>query len=207
MKKINLISHEIELAQSEVLHDLRRSSPEQWGLRRGGGRWEVTADGLRAYHMPDDKMLHGQIFYVEPIVGDVMLEFDARLLPPSSHDLVWLWQTSFEAMPWGEGYLGCLGGWYGDYTGIEKLPTFEPSAIFAAHPLETGRDYRIVSGTVGGIVFIALDGELLLRFADPRPVANSNPGFIGFGFYQSDVEYRNIRISRPRTTPRMPSYE
>ena len=206
MAKLNLISHEIDPACAEVLCDLRTTSASEWTIRRGTGRWEIADGVIRGFYTPGSEALHGQIFHEKPLTGDVMLEFDARLPAPSRHDLVWLWQTSFESTPWGEGWLGCLGGWYGNYAGIEKLPTFEPSAIFAARPLETDRFYRIVSGSVGGIVFIALDGELLLRFADPHPVSPEKSGHIGFGLYQSNVEYRNIRVLRPHPLPRRPAY-
>ncbi len=198
---VRLIDREVAPEDSELLFAFDQFTPEDWSIVRGAGEWRMENGSLQGVWHDDGRGRHGQIFYRYPVAGDILLEFDARLLPPSRHDLIWLWQTSFEEKPWGEGYLGCIGGWYGDYVGIEKLPRFRPSLFGVWRPLVSGETVHVLSGTVGGDAFVALNGELVSFFADPAPPAADKPGYFGFGIYQSAAEYRNLRVYRPKPRP------
>ncbi len=202
MKSIRLITHELIPEASETLLRFDRLEPGEWNIRRGSGRWEFDGPILRGFYEPcPGGPLHGQVFYHRPIAGDVALEFEARLPEGSAHDLIWFFRTALDRKPWGAGWLGCLGGWYGDFAGLERVPDFKPSVVFAWKKIETGRVYHIISGAVGNRVFIAVDGEMILHCTDPEPIAPDQYGHIGFGLYQSGVEYRNVRVFRPELRP------
>ena len=87
------------------------------------------------------------------------------------------------------------------YAGIEKLPTFRPNAIGLFQALVPERTYHVVSGSAGGVVFLAVDGELVIYQTDPNPPDPRKPGFFGFGLYQSEVEYRDLKLYRPQLRP------
>ena len=202
---IIVIGNVLRLADCELLHEFKTFDPADWTIVKHTPKWIVEPNRISGGG-PDEPH-HGQIFFKTPVKGDVVLEFDARILPPSYHDLVWFWNVRFGAEPWSAGYLGCLGGWFADMAGIEKLPVYRPSAIAPSFPTEPGRTYHIVSGSLGFEHFIAVDGKLVTYFADEDVPDPSQPGYFGFGIYESHAEYRNLKVYRPKPQPRPLVYE
>ncbi|MCI6288576.1 MAG: DUF1080 domain-containing protein [Lentisphaeria bacterium] len=197
MAQIKVISQLIDLDKSELLYDFKTFSPEDWTITRHTPPWQVTPDAIIGGKPDEDK--HGQIFFKEPVQGDIVMEFDAELVGNSYHDIVWWWATSLDQQPWGEGYLGCLGGWWNNLAGIEKSPTFEPCCIVPTSPIKRGTRYHIISGSVGTRLFIAVDGVMVVYMTDPNP-ATVKGGHFGFGVYQSHVRYSNLKVYRPFAT-------
>lgn len=202
---IIVIGNTLRLADCDLLHEFKTFDPADWTIVKHTPKWIVEPNRISGGG-PDEPH-HGQIFFKTPVKGDVVLEFDARILPPSYHDLVWFWNVRFDAEPWSAGYLGCLGGWFADMAGIEKLPVYRPSAIAPSFPTEPGRTYHIVSGSLGFEHFIAVDGKLVTYFADEDVPDPSQPGYFGFGIYESHAEYRNLKVYRPKPKPRPLVYE
>lgn len=202
--RIDLLDKTIDTAASEVLADLAWIDPSDWTLVKHAPKWTVTPETISGGG--PDESTHGQVFYAKPFFGDVLLEFDARIVPPSYHDLVWFWNTRFDAEPWSGGYLGCLAGWWSNMAGIEKLPDYVPSAIAPSHATAPGTWYRIVSGSCGHAHFIVVDGKLVTYFSDAAVPDPSKPGYVGFGVYESHAEYKNLRVLRPHWEPRVPRY-
>lgn len=200
-----LIERELLLEKSELLYSFGSFDPADWTLIKHTPKWSVQGDAITGG--ASDEPHHGQIFFCKPVVGDVVLEFDAKILPPSYHDIVWFWNTRFDQEPWSAGFLGCLGGWWGDFAGIEKLPDYVPSAIHAAEKMVPGRKYHIVSGSVGHIHFIAVDGKLVTRYADRDLPDPTKPGYFGFGIYESHCSYSNLRVWRPYSEPAPRKYK
>jgi len=203
--RIELLDGTVDTERSEVLADLATFVSDDWTLVKHAPKWTVTPERITG-GSPDEPT-HGQVFYARPFLGDVMLEFDARIIPPSYHDLVWFWNTRFDTEPWSAGYLGCLAGWWSNAAGIEKLPTYRPSAIAPSHATRPGEWYHIVSGSCGSSHFIVVDGRLVTYFADPDIPDVTKPGYIGFGIYESHAEYANLRVLRPHWMVRTPQYE
>ncbi len=197
--KIELLDKTIDLAASELLRSFDTFSPDEWSIVRHAPKW--TVEPKRIMGGGPDEPTHGQIFCKTPIKGDVVLEFDARIIPPSYHDLVWFWNTRLGKLPWSGGYLGCLGGWWSGMAGIEKLPDYVPSAIAPSHKCESGRWYHVVSGSSGSAHFIAVDGELVTYFSDAATPDPNEPGYFGFGIYESHAEYANLKVYRPAAIP------
>ena len=205
-KEIIVIGNSLRLSECELLHSFETFDPAQWSIVKHTPKW--TVEPGRIVGGGPDEPHHGQIFFNEPVKGDVVLEFDARILPPSYHDIVWFWNTRFGGSPepWSAGYLGCLGGWYADMAGIEKLPDYKPSAIAPSFRTEPGRWYHIVSGSLGFEHFIAVDGKLVTYFADAAVPDPSEPGYFGFGIFESHAEFTRLKVYRPHPTPRPLAY-
>lgn len=203
--KIDLLDRTIDVDASEVIHEFDEFDPADWTIVKHAPQWTVTPRSIRGG--APDETTHGQIFFNTPVKGDVILEFDARIIPPSYHDIVWFWNVRFDAEPWSAGYLGCLGGWWSGMAGIEKLPAYDPSAIAPSHSFESGRWYRIVSGSCGSAHFIAVDGRLVTYFADADVPDPSKSGYFGFGVYESHAEYSSLKVRRPNFVARHPQYD
>lgn len=197
-EKIRLVGCELDLGASEVLYRFETFDPADWTLTRHTPPWTVSSDRITGGGPDEPKA--GQVFYKTPVKGDVVMEFDARLIPPSYHDFVWAWNAEFGGDgtdAWKSGYLASLGGWWDNLSGIERLPNFVPQAISSGFELEPGVTYHIVSGSSEGRHFIAVDGKLVVWFVDPEANIPDRPGYFGFGVYHSHAEYRNLTVYRP----------
>ncbi len=202
--EIAVIDKILRLEDCETLYSFETFNPADWRVFRHLRQWEIGAKSIRGGG--PDAPRHGQVFFKTPVKGDVVMAFDARIIPPSYHDLVWFWNVRFGKRPWSAGYLGCLGGWYGDLAGIEKLPDYTPSIIAPSFATRPGRWYHIVSGSMGSVHFIAVNGRLVSYFSDREIPDPSEPGFFGFGFFESHAEYRNLRVYRPKPVARTLKY-
>ena len=198
--EITVLGNVIRLQECELLRSFDRFDQADWTIVKHTPKWKVSPERISGGG-PDEPH-HGQIFYKTPVKGDVVMEFDARIVPPSYHDIVWFWNVRFGAEPWSAGYLGCLGGWYADMAGIEKLPDYRPSAIAPSFPTEPGRWYHIVSGSIGFEHFISVDGALVTYFADEDVPDPEEPGYFGFGIFESHAEFANLKVYRPRARTR-----
>jgi len=196
-KKFTVLTKELDLAKSEVLYRFETFDPKDWTIVRGTPKWTVSPKCVTGGSPAEPT--HGQVFFKTPVKGDVVLEFDARIVPPSYHDLVWMWNVDFRKKPWGAGYLGCLGGWWSDMAGIEKLPDFLVSGIAPSFKTKPGKTYHIVSGSLGASHFIFVDGKLVTYFAD-KNYPKGRAGHFGFGVYESMAEYSNLTVYRPNYT-------
>lgn len=193
MKKIRLLEKHVDLSNSEILKEFKSFITEDW-IVVGKPKWEVAKTSIIG---GPEKDTHGQIFYKTSYPGDIVMEFDARLIAPSDHDIIWWYRTSLESKPWGRGYLACLGGWYRNLAGIESVPDFALSIISDSCRIKSGQWYHIVSGAVGNHHFIEVDGAVVLELLDPNPLPDNHRGHFGFGVYQSHAEYRNLVVYKP----------
>ncbi len=196
MRKVfDILCRRLDLDASEVLYKFDSFDPSDWTRVCGSPKWKVFKK--RIVGGSPDEPTHGQIFFKKPVSGDVVMEFDAKIVPPSYHDIVWFWNVDFKAKPWGAGYLGCLGGWWSDSAGIEKLPDYAVASIAPSFKTKPGRKYHVVSGTIGGVNFIVVDGRLVTYFPDKNQ-PKGRPGYFGFGIYESMAEYSGLTVYRPR---------
>ena len=104
-KEITIIGNTLRLSECELLYSFDGFDPEDWTIVKHTPQWTVMPDRISG-GAPDEPH-HGQIFYKTPVKGDVVLAFDARIVPPSYHDLVWFWNVRFDREPYSAGYLGC----------------------------------------------------------------------------------------------------
>ena len=52
-----------------------------------------------------------------------------------------------------------------------------------------------------------MDGKLVTYFADEAVPDPSQPGYFGFGIYESHAEYSNLKVYRPKPKSRPLAYE
>ena len=138
----------------------------------------------------------GMIVSREEFFGDILLEFDARTLPPCTHDIDFMWNGSWNAARGERGvaYVGGLQGWWNGKVGIEKSPDYLLNVGTPLFQLEPGRTYHVVAGSAQGHCFVAVDGNLLIEATDPNPIDSSTHGKIGFEAYCSHIAIKGIRV-------------
>jgi len=198
---VDLPERRVDLTRSELLYRFDTFDAADWSITRHPPKWRC--EGPRIVGDSEGLLNHGQVFFREPVEGDVVLSFDAELVAPCDHDLVWFWGVHLDREPWGEGWLGGLAGWWANLVGIERMPDMTPAAIADSCPIVSGRRYHVVSGTAQGRHFISVDGRLVLYALDERPAPS---GYFGFGVYESCAAYSNLAVYRPSIEPRRCAY-
>jgi hypothetical protein len=201
---LEVMGKKINIAQSELLLQEDFSSAkinrDAW-IELNDASWEVNNHALEGKWTEGKKANHGQIFTKQTFTGDVLMEFDAATILPSNHDIIWWWGVKLNAdkTSWVDGYLAALGGWFSNKAGVEKLEGDDAyMALSPLFKLEAGKTYKIHCGMVDGTVFLFADGQLIMEFLDPKPLAQEIPGHIGFGLYQSQVKFGNLKVYKPQ---------
>ena len=144
-----------------------KSLAEDWQIR--GGEWQMRDGWLRGNNPLNSP---GMVTSRQSFPGNVMLEFEARTVLPSTHDINWMWNGS-----WNEAtntravaYVAGLQGWWEGKVGFEKSPDYKLNVGTPLFPFEPGRTYRILSGSADGHCFVVVDGRLVLEVTDPEPI-------------------------------------
>lgn len=130
--------------------------------------------------------------------GPVCLDFYARVLPPCTHDINCMWSGS-----WNEetnsrhiAYVAGIGGWWDGKIGFEKSPDYTLNCGTKMFTFDPEHTYHMQCGSIGGHVFVIVDGELAIEATDPHPIDQSKFGKIGFEAYCTRVAYRDLKIKR-----------
>ena len=77
-KKFVFVCKKLDLAKSEVLHRFETFDSAEWTIVKGTPKWSVSPTAIRGGS--PDELTHGQIFFNKPVAGDVILEFDAKIV-------------------------------------------------------------------------------------------------------------------------------
>lgn len=206
MTELLLMKKRVELAKCPVLYDRpfsEDSLAEDWQIR--GGKWEMR-DGWLMGTNPLNAP--GMVTSRRPFHGNVVLEFEARTVLPSTHDIDWMWNGS-----WNEvtntrdvAYVAGLQGWWEGKVGFEKSPDYKLNVGTPLFRFEAGRTYRILSGSADGHCFVAVDGQLVLEVTDPDPIDTKKHGLIGFEAYASMIQVRGLLVRQLMWEERTMSY-
>jgi len=202
-----LIMHKaIALDSCEVLYETPFSDASlkaDWLIRRG--EWSVR-DGWLTGRNPDNAP--GMITSTRPFFGNVLLEFEARTVVPSTHDIDCMWNGSWDDSTDERGlaYVVGVAGWWEGKVGFEKSPAYALTAATQIFPFEPGRAYRIQAGSIDGHAFVFIDGRLVLEVTDPDPIDVSAHGLIGFEAYASHIQIRGLVVRQLVWTPRQLTY-
>jgi hypothetical protein len=141
----------------------------------------------------------GLIYSKSSYTGDIMLDFYGRSVPPSTHDLNFVWRAEgwdHEKDDAGIGYIAGLNGWWTGKTGIEKYPGCDILATTSAVEFISGTTYHIQAGIVQDMCFIFVDDKLVLEMKDPYPIDPEKYGKVGFGTFFSFIQVRDLQIFR-----------
>lgn len=194
MNTITLMKKKILLDSSKVLYDKPVTSEDFSGLWTvHHSEWKVK-DGWLVGENPGN--WPGMAILKQDFPGNVMVEFEAQTIMPSSHDINVMWNGEWlsETDQRGIAYVAGLQGWWTGKVGIEKSNDYRFMVGTPLFDFKPGKTYWIQAGSIDGHCFIIADGKLLLEAMDPDPIDNQKYIKVGFEAYCSKVCIRNIRI-------------
>ncbi len=201
-----LIRKRVDLSKSVVLFAdtcQPESLARNWIVK--GGEWSIR-DGWLVGKNPwnNPGMIISQADYPE----DVILQFEAKTIGPSTHDIDFMWNGSWDdgKEQRGTAYVAGLEGWWDGKVGFEKSPEYSLNVASQLFSFEAGRTYLIQAGSIAGHVFVIIDGVLALEITDPDPIDPRLHGKIGFEAYSSWIAVRNIAVLRPNWEPTAKTY-
>lgn len=207
MNTITLMKKRILLDSSKILFD-REVTPEEfsssWSIHQS--EWKVK-DGWLVGENPGN--WPGMAILKQDFPGNVLVEFEAQTILPSSHDINVMWNGEWltENDHRGIAYVAGLQGWWTGKVGIEKSNDYKFMVGTPLFDFEPGKIYKIQAGSIDGHCFILADGKLLLEAMDPDPIDNQKYTKVGFEAYCSKIQIRNIRIRQIYWVPVEMKYE
>lgn len=160
------------------------------------GDWSIEGEWLTGKN-PDDSA--GFIISKEKYPGNIILDFEARTVPPCDNDINFLWNTSMieETGELGSSYIGSIAGWWEGKTGIEKSPEYNIYAATSDFKLFPGETYHIQAGSIDGHCFMFINGKLIIELIDFKPIDYQKHCNVGFDVWASYVQLRNLTIRKP----------
>lgn len=134
----------------------------------------------------------------ENFCGPVCLDFCAKVLAPCTHDINCMWSGSWneETDTRALAYVAGIGGWWDGKIGFEKSPEYKLNCGTKLFDFEPERLYHMQCGSIGGHVFVIVDGRLAIEATDPDPIDQSRFGRVGFEAYCTRVAYTDFKIRR-----------
>jgi hypothetical protein len=194
MDSITLMKKSILLDSSKLLYDkpvTREDFHRLWTVHHS--IWEVK-DGWLVGENPGN--WPGMAILKQDFSGNVLVEFEAQTILPSSHDINVMWNGEWltEGDQRGIAYVAGLQGWWTGKVGIEKSNDYRFMVGTPLLDFLPGKIYRIQAGSIDGHCFIIADGKLLLEAMDPDPIDNQKYTKVGFEAYCSKIRIRNIKI-------------
>ena len=196
MNTILLMKKRILLDSSKILYDKPVSQEEfsaEWTVHHS--QWKVKAGWLEGENPGN---WPGMAVLKQDFPGNVLVEFEAQTILPSSHDINVMWNGEWlpETDQRGLAYVAGLQGWWTGKVGIEKSNEYKFMLGTPLYNFEPGKIYKIQAGSIDGHCFILADGKLLLEGMDPNPIDNQKYTKVGFEAYCSKIRIRNIIIRK-----------
>jgi hypothetical protein len=194
-KKIQLMKKQILLESSKVLYEksgfTQEEFDEQWTVHHS--EWKVEEGWLVGENRGN---WPGMAILKQDFPGNVLVEFEAQTVLPSSHDINVMWNGEWlsDTDQRGVAYVAGLQGWWTGKVGIEKSPDYKFMVGTPLFDFEPGKLYKIQAGSIDGHCFILANGELLLEAMDPDPIDNQKFTKVGLEAYCSKIKIRNIII-------------
>ncbi len=184
--------------ESEVLFhdDFSGKLSDNWEV--AGGGW-TAKDGVLLGCIRENR--NGFLYSHMQHPGDIMLDFYGTLVSPCKNEL----RFAFRAAGWDkltgdadESYIGALGGWWNNKTGIEKCPNRHLQAFTSSFAPQSGKEYHIQAGIIDDRCFLAVDGVVIVEMRDPDPICHPGKNRVGLGVYCSKAEFRDFKVLRPK---------
>jgi len=194
MDVLRLMKKEIDLSASRVVYNepiTEENLQKEWIQHHS--QWYVKdgwLEGINKGNWP------GMVILKKDFPGNVLVEFDAQTVLPSTHDINVMWNGEWidSTDQRGTAYVAGLQGWWTGKVGIEKSPEYKFMVGTPLFPFVPGKIYKIQAGSIDGHCFIFADGKLLLEAMDPDPIDNTRFTKVGFEAYASHIRIRNIKI-------------
>ena len=191
-----LMKKEINPDAMEILYDkpfTKESFEQDFEVR--DGTWYVKDGWLIG---ESRKNFASMAILKESYYGPVCLDFYAKVLEPCTHDINCMWSGSWneETNTRDIAYVAGIGGWWDGKIGFEKSPDYKLNCGTKMFNFEPGRTYHMQCGSIGGHVFVIVDGALAIEATDPEPIDQQHFGRIGFEAYCTRVAYTDFKIRR-----------
>ena len=134
----------------------------------------------------------------ESFYGPVCLDFRAKVLKPCTHDINCMWSGSWdeESNSRALAYVAGIGGWWDGKVGFEKSPEYRLNCGTKLLDFDPRHEYHMQCGSIGGHVFVIVDGRLAIEATDPDPIDQSRYGWVGFEAYCTRVAVTDFKIRR-----------
>ncbi len=193
---LRIMGKVIDIGASATLYDAP-FTPERlgadWTIHHAEWRLE---DGWLTGRNPGNHP--GMIVSRADYPGNVLMDFEARTIPPCTHDIDFMWNGSWDKAldRRGPAYVAGLEGWWEGKVGIEKSPEYKLNVATPLFDFSPGRTYRVQGGSIDGHCFVFVDGKLVLELTDPDPIDSSRYARIGFEAYCSHIGVRNLTVRR-----------
>lgn len=131
-----------------------------------------------------------------PIYGPVCLDFKAKVLPPCTHDINCMWSGSWDGVTNTRAlaYVAGIGGWWDGKVGFEKSPEYKLNCGTKLLDFKPEKEYHMQCGSIGGHVFVIVDGKLCIEATDPDPIDQEKYGRIGFEAYCTRVAVTDFKV-------------
>ena len=176
--------------QLEIEEDFRYK-PDDWEVRGGDGtEWELRKGEL---------FIRGgrpHLFvYKRPVIGDIKFEFDCRLEGSYLNDVSCFISAFEEDDPMSMGKNGYYIG-YGCHDNKRVVLSRNEKTLHSelSEPLRAGETYHVVVEHIGQEISLTVNGKLIYRVKDDKPLLGSSRNKIGLFGYMSDTYYDNIKI-------------
>jgi len=207
MNVIELMKKKIFLDSSKVLYDKPLSADSfaaEWTVHHS--EWHVEDGWLVGENRGN---WPGMAILKQDFPGNVLVEFEAQTILPSSHDINVMWNGEWidETDQRGLAYVAGLQGWWTGKVGIEKSNDYKFMVGTPLLDFVPGKIYKIQAGSIDGHCFILADGKLLLEAMDPDPIDNRKYTKVGFEAYCSKIKIRNLVIRQISWEPVDMKYE
>lgn len=207
MNTLLLMKRSINLDASKVLYSEELTSEKfalDWTVHQSD--WKVEDGWLIGENKGN---WPGMAILKKDFPGNVLVEFEAQTILPSTHDINVMWNGEWlaDTDQRGIAYVAGLQGWWTGKVGIEKSNDYKFMVGTPLLDFKPGRLYKIQAGSIDGHCFIFADGQLLLEAMDPNPIDNQKYAKIGFEAYCSKIKIRNIVIRQISWQPVEMNYE
>ena len=204
---LKLMKKEIYLSSCPVLLDetfTTESLKENWTSHHSDWWFE---DGWLHGKNPGNHP--GMLIHNGEFPGNVLVEFEAATVAPSSHDINVMWNGEWldDIDQRGMAYVAGLQGWWTGKVGIEKSPEYTFMVGTPLLDFIPGELYHIIAGSIDGHCFIFANGQLLLEAMDPNPIDNQKFTKVGLEAYCSLIKVRNFKIRQIVWKPVEMKYE
>ena len=202
---LKIMKKQIDVERSPVLlqEEFTEDFLDRWTIH--GGKWWVD-DGWLTGKNPDNSA--GMIIARADYPGNILLDFQARVVLPSTHDIDVMWNGSWDEPTGkrGQAYIMGIEGWWEGKVGFERAPDYKLTACTPLFDFTPDATYHVQCGGIDGHCFIFVDGKLLLEVTDPDPIDAQVYTKIGFEAYCSFVQIRDLTVRSIYWEPRDQEY-
>lgn len=169
----------------------------QWQTGRSRGESTDGIYGAPGTNYPDSFLWTTNVFK-----DDIAVEFDAACVgePASDINFVICGKSPNYPPPESSLYLFGIGGWGNTRTGVERAPDYKWKMLTGGFTIQPGRTYHVLAGRLGAMLYLFIDGKLVIEARDPHPLPPE--GQFAFHVYHNTVRFRNLVVRTPlKKTP------